>query len=70
MPLNNSLVVNLIRDEIKQVREQTKDIRDELELIQADVHKLLQFKWQVVGGAMVASAIGTFVFQALIHVFK
>ena len=44
MPLNNSLVVNLIRDEIKQVREQTKDISDELELIQADVHKLLQFK--------------------------
>lgn len=41
------------------IKEMKQDIRD----INTKVDKLLQFKWQIIGGSLVASALITVVIQ-------
>jgi hypothetical protein len=50
------IIVDMIRHEINSVKTDVKEIRE-------DVKQLLKFKWQIVGGSMLASLILTVLLQ-------
>ncbi len=56
------MVIKEIKQDIREVKAET---RDGFDLVNAKVDKLLQFKWQIIGGGVVISAILTIAFQVL-----
>ena len=48
---------------IEWIKDDIKEIRDDLKGVKSDVTKLLQFKWQIVGGTIFASLLLTLVFH-------
>jgi hypothetical protein len=55
---------------IEWIKDDIKEIRDDLKGVKSDVTKLLQFKWQIIGGTVVVSLILTTVFQIVLALFE
>ena len=64
------MIVDFLRAEIQTVKEDVTEIKEELKEIKTDVHKLLQFKWQIVGGAMLGAGLVTIVVEILLVILK
>lgn len=47
-----------------------KDLKQDIRSINEKVDKLLQFKWQIVGGATVASLVITSIVQIIVFILK
>ncbi len=57
-------LINEKIDSIEQnMNEKFVDVSEKVEAVAADVSKLLQFKWQIIGGSVVASVFITLIFQ-------
>lgn len=56
-------LIDWIKEDIKEIKEEMHDINDK-------VNKLLEFKWKIVGGTIVASLILTTAFQIILAIMQ
>lgn len=66
----NQIIVDLIKDKIDGVEKSVEEVKSEITLMREDVAKLLQFKWQIIGGSVVLSVLVTIAFQMAQIIFK
>jgi len=60
-------VLNFIKEDIKEIKDEFRDFKKEMNL---KVDELLEFKWKIVGGSILASLLLTGLFQLVLAIVK
>lgn len=55
---------------IDWIKEDIKEIKDEMHEINEKINRLLEFKWKIVGGTIVASLVLTTLFQIILAIMQ
>jgi len=56
-------IIDWIKEDIKEIKEDMHDINEK-------INKLLEFKWKIVGGTIVASLVLTTIFQIILAIMQ